>query len=628
MKFGVLALDYDGTIAQDGVLDPEVKTAIAEARAGGIAVVLVTGRILSDLKRLAGDLRFVDAVVAENGAVLAFPNGQSRLVGQPPPAAFREQLRRRGIGFAAGQCVLETDAIWAREVLDVIREMELPLVLLFNRQRLMVLPQAISKSTGLREALNTLRLSPHNAIAIGDAENDHDLLTACEIGVAVSWGSPVLQASADQILSGEGPGALAGYIRQAMRLTRLPGERIGRHRLQLGTTADGRPLSLAIRGRNTLIAGAPRSGKSWVTGLACEQLILQGYCVCVIDPEGDYRTLESLPRVVVFGGDDPPPELTVLARTLRHPDVSVIIDLSHIAYQEKVDYLNSLLPMLASHRRATGLPHQIVIDEAHYFLHKPNVRDLLDLDLNAYMLVTYHLSDLHPDVRKTIDTTIVKRTTDPHEVRALLAMAGGKDEETDWNATFGELPMEEAVLLPGSEEAGGNFRRFKLLPRLTSHVRHKAKYLDVQLIREQGFLFTEHGKPVAGPARTLKEFVTFLTTVSSSVLDGHARGGDFSRWIADVFHDHSLASEIRKVEQRHRLGHVHDLPESLGKLIQERYELSPHRVMQTTIERITREFDAAEPQDVLVAGDRHEAGREDPGGRWPPGRKSENEKSA
>ena len=592
MKFGVLALDYDGTIAEDGTLNPEVRTAIAEARAGGIAVVLVTGRILSELKRLAGDLRFVDAVVAENGGVLAFPNGQSRLLGQPPPTAFQEHLRRRGIGFAAGQCVVETDAIWASDVLTVIREMELPLVLLFNRSRLMVLPQAVSKSTGLREALNTLRLSPHNAIAIGDAENDHDLLTACEIGVAVSWGSPALQANADHILTGDGPGAVAGFIRQAMRLTRLPPERIGRHRLLLGTTPEGRPLSLGIRGRNTLIAGAPQSGKSWVTGLACEQLILQGYCVCVIDPEGDYRTLESLPRVVVYGGDDPPPELTELARTLRHPDVSVIIDLSHIAYREKVDYLNSLLPMLASHRRATGLPHQIVIDEAHYFLHEHNVGELLDLDLNAYMLVTYHLSDLHPEVRKTIDATIVKRTVDPHEVAALLAMAGGKEKKTDWSATFAELPLDEAVLLPGSEEAEGKFRRFTLLPRLTSHVRHKAKYLDVRLVREQGFLFTQAGKPVAGPARTLEEFVGLLAAVPASVLDGHARAGDFSRWIADVFHDHSLASDIRKLELRYRLGHTGNLSEPVGTLIRERYELSPKRAQQATITRISEEFES------------------------------------
>jgi len=38
VKFGVLALDYDGTIARDGVLDPEVRSAIADVRARGIAV--------------------------------------------------------------------------------------------------------------------------------------------------------------------------------------------------------------------------------------------------------------------------------------------------------------------------------------------------------------------------------------------------------------------------------------------------------------------------------------------------------------------------------------------------------------------------------------------------------------
>jgi hydroxymethylpyrimidine pyrophosphatase-like HAD family hydrolase len=110
MRLSVLALDYDGTIARDGALDPRVRQAITEARARGIIVVLVTGRILSDLLRVAGDLQFADAVIAENGAVLAFPNGQSRLLGQSPPPVFVEELRRRGIEFTAGHCVLEGEA--------------------------------------------------------------------------------------------------------------------------------------------------------------------------------------------------------------------------------------------------------------------------------------------------------------------------------------------------------------------------------------------------------------------------------------------------------------------------------------------------------------------------------------
>jgi len=75
VRFSVLALDYDGTIATDGALDPKVRHAIADVRARGIPVILVIGRILDDLRRLVGDLRFVDAVVAENGAIVTASRG-------------------------------------------------------------------------------------------------------------------------------------------------------------------------------------------------------------------------------------------------------------------------------------------------------------------------------------------------------------------------------------------------------------------------------------------------------------------------------------------------------------------------------------------------------------------------
>jgi hypothetical protein len=162
LKLGILAVDYDGTIAKDGVLDPDVRAAIEELRATGIAVILVTGRILDQLRGLIGDLRLFDAIVAENGAVVAFPNtGRSTLLGHSPQPAFLEELKRRGIRFERGECVVEADSNLAHEILSVIRDLELPLVLLFNRGRLMVLPQAISKATGLRHALRTMRLSEH-----------------------------------------------------------------------------------------------------------------------------------------------------------------------------------------------------------------------------------------------------------------------------------------------------------------------------------------------------------------------------------------------------------------------------------------------------------------------------------
>src|SRR5437667_411326 len=73
MKFQVLVLDYDGTVASKGRLDPDVRSAIAELRAAGVNAILATGRMLDELEQVAGDLRTFDAVVAENGAVVAFP---------------------------------------------------------------------------------------------------------------------------------------------------------------------------------------------------------------------------------------------------------------------------------------------------------------------------------------------------------------------------------------------------------------------------------------------------------------------------------------------------------------------------------------------------------------------------
>ena len=353
MKFLVLALDYDGTIAQNDVLDPDVRSAIAQLRTQGIVVVLVTGRILEDLRRVAGDLHFLDAVVAENGAVLEFPDsGYSVVLGQPPPPNLLAELRHERIPCAVGQSIVEADTREGPRILAVLQRLELPLVLAFNRGRVMVLPQAISKATGLREALAILRLSEHNAVAIGDAENDHELLRVCEVGVAVAWGSEALKASADYVLPGNGPNAVAAYIRGLAKRGRVPVPMKKRRRLLIGHTEDGRPLALAARGRNVLVAGDPKSGKSWVTGLLCEQLILYGYCVCILDPEGDYTSLEALPGVAVFGGADPLPRPRDLVRTLRHADVSIVIDLSHTPHQEKIEYLRNVLPALAMLRQA------------------------------------------------------------------------------------------------------------------------------------------------------------------------------------------------------------------------------------------------------------------------------------
>jgi len=64
------------------------------------------------------------------------------------------------------------------------------LQVIFNKGAVMVVPTGVNKATGLVAALAEMGVSPHNVVAVGDAENDHALLSACEVGVAVAMPRP------------------------------------------------------------------------------------------------------------------------------------------------------------------------------------------------------------------------------------------------------------------------------------------------------------------------------------------------------------------------------------------------------------------------------------------------------
>ena len=573
MKLSVLALDYDGTIATDRGVDADVRQAIAGARTNGTTVLLVTGRILSELRRVAGDLHFVDGVVAENGAVIHFPDSEYTSVLAPPlQGSLVAGVEAAHIAVRAGECLLDADAADGQRLLALIRELELPYALVFNRGRVMVMPQGVSKATGLHSALDVLRLSPRNMVAIGDAENDHELLRLAELGVAVQWGSGVLQSSADAIVVGRDPRDTAAYIRALSSGDHLPLPARARRYLRLGHTEDGREFALAVKGRNVLVAGDATSGKSWIAGLLCEQLILHGYCVCVLDPEGDYCSLEGLPGVTVLGGEDPPPTPRELLKALRYPDRSVVIDLSRLPHDEKRAYIRAALPAVNQLRRRTGLPHRILLDEAHYFLHDAEAHQLLDLERNGYTIVTYCASRLPPALLAATEVMIVTCESNHEELAELhrrCQTCQARVDSSAWRTLLSHLRTGQAVALPITEEAGGELRLFNIGRRLTPHVRHREKYVDVPVTELKAFIFSPDAR-----VRTLREFATVLEGESSDSLGGYLQRGDFSRWIGDVFGDRALAAEIREQERRYVEKLDGDTIPEIVRAIRGRYDLS------------------------------------------------------
>jgi hypothetical protein len=196
--YQVLATDYDGTLAHHGTVTAETLAAVKRLRSSGKKLVLVTGRELEELKEVFPEIGFCDLVVAENGALLYWPNtGKISLLSEPPPAKFVEQLRSRGVPVAVGRVIVATVEPHEIVVLQTIKAMGLELEVIFNRGAVMVLQTGVNKATGLRTGLARMGLSTREVIAVGDAENDHAFLRICGCGIAVANALPTLKERAD-----------------------------------------------------------------------------------------------------------------------------------------------------------------------------------------------------------------------------------------------------------------------------------------------------------------------------------------------------------------------------------------------------------------------------------------------
>lgn len=187
MNFLALACDYDGTLAYNGKVRQTTVCALEELRQSGRKLLLVTGRELDPLLAIFPRHNIFEWIVAENGGLLYCPQTrESRLLTEPVPQAFPDTLRQRGVeGVSVGKAIVATWRPHECRVLDVVRELGLDRQIIFNKDAVMVLPTGVNKASGLTTALEEMKISHHNVVAVGDAENDIPMLTQCECGVAV-----------------------------------------------------------------------------------------------------------------------------------------------------------------------------------------------------------------------------------------------------------------------------------------------------------------------------------------------------------------------------------------------------------------------------------------------------------
>jgi hydroxymethylpyrimidine pyrophosphatase-like HAD family hydrolase len=205
MQYLALATDYDGTLAHDGHVEDDTMAALVRLRESGRKVILVTGRELPDLKATFPGIGICDCVVGENGALLYWPKlDREEILAEPVQQAFIDEMVRMEVKpFSVGRVIFATWRPYEVQVLEAIQRLGLGYQIIFNKRAVMVLPSNVNKATGLRVALERFGLTVEQAVAVGDAENDHAFLDACGVAVAVSNALEPLKEKCDVVTTGD-----------------------------------------------------------------------------------------------------------------------------------------------------------------------------------------------------------------------------------------------------------------------------------------------------------------------------------------------------------------------------------------------------------------------------------------
>lgn len=567
MRFAAVAVDYDGTLATEGLVQAPAVGALEQLVASGRQCILVTGRMLRELLPLFPQAELCARIVAENGAVLYRPSTrEQRLLAPQASPALAHALKAKGVmPLDVGDSIIATVRPHEVTVMEAIRDLGLEHQVIFNRESVMILPPGINKASGLKAALDELKLSPHNVVGIGDSENDHALFQASELAVAVNSAVPTLRDAADWVtMRPNGAGTAEAMLALVADDMATQAKRLTRHRVTLGSSREGVSYTVSPVEENLLIAGTSGSGKSTLAHGILEQLIDKGYQTCVIDPEGDYQSIE---KMIMFGNSQRGPTVAEVLTAMDNPSTQVIVNLVGLPLQDRPSFFFELLPQLQERRDRTGRPHRVVVDETHHLLPtkwRPTVASMRDL--KGMLFVTVHPDQLSPHVLDTVDIAVA---LGERPSSTLQAVANHKGVSLP--------PISNAELKPGEAvvwrvAAGQSPETFMMTVSRMERRRHRRKYAEGELPPERSFYFRGPEGKLNLRAQNLIMFRQLADGVDDETWLHHLRNGDYSHWMETAIKDRSLAQVIHEVEDMPDVS-AHDSRQRVASAIEERYTL-------------------------------------------------------
>ncbi len=273
-----IALDLDGTLlAGDGTLSKESREALTAAIEAGVHVVVASGRAYSTLPGAILSIPGIEYAITSNGAaVYRVPTSECICVHKLRREAVEDVLSLvgeavedplyeafvDGTAYAPAEYVADPEAFGAderaalyvkatrkpcRDMLDFLNshleELD-SLDLIVNDQQekrriwalleknvphvyitasvprfLEISDEASGKASALAFVLERLGLSPEQAAAFGNADNDADMLAYAGLGIAVENATEACRAAADRIGASNDEDGAAREIRRILAET-------------------------------------------------------------------------------------------------------------------------------------------------------------------------------------------------------------------------------------------------------------------------------------------------------------------------------------------------------------------------------------------------------------------------
>jgi hydroxymethylpyrimidine pyrophosphatase-like HAD family hydrolase len=561
----IVALAFDSTLNENGVVPLALENALTHLHRAGYILFLVTERRFGSIE--LGPLRdIVTGIVWENGAVLHHSRTNEVYLpfGQVDPRLIKA-LQVTEVPIERGTATVSTRAVYDEVVWNVLNQWGGDAAITRDKDTVTISPPGAAKGAGLERLMGLCGFSPRNLISFGDGESDFSLLQLGEIGVAVADAVPSLKEVADLVTSRPGPDGVLEVL-EAFWLNGDPHDIPSKHTrsIPLGKDQTGNPVAVpaaVLAGGCLGIFGDSGTGKSWVAGLLAEGMHHAGYQTLVIDPEGDFRGLRALPGFVVLEGDLLSPAL--VAFLLETATVSVVLDLCAYPANHRCHYVADLVDMLRSLKGQKFRPHWVVLEEAQYFL--PPGDNMLSSVLfpmltdGGWTFVSYCPNRLTNKVLAGLDHCILTRMGQPEAVQTMHRLFRGVGQ-----VALADIPRGHACL------CGQRVVHLRPGARRVPHIRHLFKYLDSPLPAHKRFRFRDERGFLGFEAANLIEFLQCLETLPTESLVYHQARGDFATWTDSALGDRALADHLRKLARRPLEGET--LREALVQRVAARYE--------------------------------------------------------